>query len=1735
MISAFQIGKAIRQATVLAIVYVLVLAAQVAHADTIVNIDFDDSTDLQNLFNADSSPHIFSQAAGGIGDSGVINSAGGVNTADVWTSKTGYSVTGAGDSYRLSAFLRTTESRGFAGFGIATSNVNEPIGSGYTSSGIGFIATDSTVSMLSSVNSSSTIETYDFELGAFDVLFPDTWYHFEVTILSNANNTFDVSLAISNSDSNGDIGSVLTIFSQNGITNTDIAQASSIHPYFSVRTTSGSRFDRLDDLTMRLSGGPTVVPDPEADSDSDGVLDTADPDDDNDGTADENDTFPLDETESNDNDNDGIGDREDIDDDNDGTIDTEDPTPNGESEPIDSDQDGVPDLDDRFPDDASEWADSDDDGVGDNADAFDNDPTETTDSDGDGVGDNTDEFPDDASETVDSDGDTVGDNADPFPSDPSESADTDNDGVGDNTDVFPNDATESRDTDADGVGDNADVFPDDASETLDSDNDGVGDNADVFPNDPSDTMDTDGDGVGDNADVYPADPTETLDTDGDGVGDNADAFPNDPSETMDSDGDGIGDNEDQFPFDPSQTNDTDGDGVADVIDAFDNDPTETTDTDGDGVGDNSDEFPNDSTESRDTDGDGVGDNADVFPDDPTETMDSDGDGVGDNADAFPAAFSETSDSDGDGVGDNADVFPNDATETLDTDGDGIGDNADAFPNDPTETSDSDGDGVGDNADAFPVDPTETMDSDGDGIGDNSDPTPLGELPAGTPDQDDDGVADFLDAFPQDAGEWIDSDEDGVGNNADAFDNDPTETMDADGDGVGDNADRFPLNANEQSDGDNDGIGDNADTDKDNDGTLDAQDAFPYDPAEQRDTDLDGIGNAADPDDDNDGVLDVDDAFPELASESSDNDNDGTGDAADLDDDNDGVADPLDAFPFNATESQDSDGDRLGNNADTDDDNDGYSDTVELLYQSDPLNMRLYPQGLDMDRDTLADSLERGSDTDGDGIGDEFDVDSDNDGIFDLIEASNQPVLGASLDTNNDGMMDDTALIGLTRVDTAADTDRDGIRDFRDLDSDNDGLSDTAEITPADSSFTDINNLQNDISALVLSDPDGDSLVNYRDLDSDNDGIPDLVEAGGTDIDGNGLADNFQDSNADGIDDGYFSVPLVLLDTDADGQQDYVDLDSDNDGQFDILGSPLVDADLDGDGRVDIGGDSNANGISDYADVAITNGEDSDGDGIDDRVDASVLGEPDFDSDGIADRYDADSQGDGLIQVASVKLPDNVAVMIPPVIAPAEPETPVIATTAISGGGCSIAGPAHPDMTLTALLVFAVIYLILIHAGTWRTLKSAMLIFLSTSLAAGPTVASVHTGLYLGIGGGASRLMPGIENAQLTDRDSIGMAWNATAGYQLTRSLGAELEYSNLGTTTLEPVGSIDYQDVNISGLYHLGGAAISGNGKKYSLYGRLGVGKISNQSNLQLERGSDAHWLAGVGVQVPVSERLSLRAEGVNYDEDVSRFGLAVTYQMGKISLPSLPSFGRKTEPKEHTEAAKAALTDNGSNNSTKIVSLKAGTEKEKGTGKGQPFLFMADQHEPHKPEIKSVSKLMETEPESKGKLNSASKTAPKIKWAISDTARQRMDEKPDDKKSAKLSLPTLSAALPSEIPAVSTASTNSQLPETVSFDFDKSSITRAVKDKMQPLIDYLLANDSAKVTLTGHTDSIGSEEYNLQLSIRRAEAVRQYLLQQGIDRKMIRILGAGEKRPVKSNAKPSGRKANRRVSIVVS
>jgi outer membrane protein OmpA-like peptidoglycan-associated protein len=103
-----------------------------------------------------------------------------------------------------------------------------------------------------------------------------------------------------------------------------------------------------------------------------------------------------------------------------------------------------------------------------------------------------------------------------------------------------------------------------------------------------------------------------------------------------------------------------------------------------------------------------------------------------------------------------------------------------------------------------------------------------------------------------------------------------------------------------------------------------------------------------------------------------------------------------------------------------------------------------------------------------------------------------------------------------------------------------------------------------------------------------------------------------------------------------------------------------------------------------------------------------------------------------------------------------------------------------------------------------------------------------------------------------------------------------------------------------------------------------------------------------------------------------------------------------------------------------------------------------------------------------------------------------------------------------------------------VHFDFDKYNIKKIYISDLDQHIAYLSANPSSPVTVEGHTDSIGSDQYNQKLSERRANAVRQYLIEKGIASSRIQVIGYGEQRPIADNKTKEGRAINRRAEFEV-
>ncbi|MFL1405902.1 OmpA family protein [Marinobacter sp. M1N3S26] len=101
-------------------------------------------------------------------------------------------------------------------------------------------------------------------------------------------------------------------------------------------------------------------------------------------------------------------------------------------------------------------------------------------------------------------------------------------------------------------------------------------------------------------------------------------------------------------------------------------------------------------------------------------------------------------------------------------------------------------------------------------------------------------------------------------------------------------------------------------------------------------------------------------------------------------------------------------------------------------------------------------------------------------------------------------------------------------------------------------------------------------------------------------------------------------------------------------------------------------------------------------------------------------------------------------------------------------------------------------------------------------------------------------------------------------------------------------------------------------------------------------------------------------------------------------------------------------------------------------------------------------------------------------------------------------------------------------------FEFDSSELKAGNTSHLTRLVAFLTEYPERNAAIEGHTDNVGNMDYNRELSQRRAEAVRSYLVQQGIAAQRLTAIGLGQNQPLASNDSAAGRQSNRRVEIII-
>ena len=121
------------------------------------------------------------------------------------------------------------------------------------------------------------------------------------------------------------------------------------------------------------------------------------------------------------------------------------------------------------------------------------------------------------------------------------------------------------------------------------------------------------------------------------------------------------------------------------------------------------------------------------------------------------------------------------------------------------------------------------------------------------------------------------------------------------------------------------------------------------------------------------------------------------------------------------------------------------------------------------------------------------------------------------------------------------------------------------------------------------------------------------------------------------------------------------------------------------------------------------------------------------------------------------------------------------------------------------------------------------------------------------------------------------------------------------------------------------------------------------------------------------------------------------------------------------------------------------------------------------------------------------------------------------------------------ELYSISEAKSGMEIPlKNVFFDFDESLLKKESYPELTRFVDFIKKYPDLKIEIAGHTDSVGTDEYNMKLSQERAEAVRIFLIKQGCNPEQLKAVGYGSTKPVANNKTEENRRLNRRVEFRV-
>lgn len=382
---------------------------------------------------------------------------------------------------------------------------------------------------------------------------------------------------------------------------------------------------------------------------------------------------------------------------------------------------------------------------------------------------------------------------------------------------------------------------------------------------------------------------------------------------------------------------------------------------------------------------------------------------------------------------------------------------------------------------------------------------------------------------------------------------------------------------------------------------------------------------------------------------------------------------------------------------------------------------------------------------------------------------------------------------------------------------------------------------------------------------------------------------------------------------------------------------------------------------------------------------------------------------------------------------------------------------------------------------------------NASLTEGDWDYQFNSRFYIGLGAGLSTLEPDTgDDLELLESEDTGA--HILLGWDFSRRLALELQYTQLGQAELSSDGVVEYEETSLSGLFYLWNSRIDDQysdldgldlRQGFSLFGKLGVGQMENEANVEFTRENDVQLVVGVGVEYAGASGFAVRAEYTSFDTDAKYASLGLLYRFGGVSglgndpvyLPELPA----PSPRAQVPAPTAPVPDSAP---APAPSPSAPTAPSGTSGPAQSAI-------------------------NTGQQGSSDADGDGVADLIDDCAN------------------SAAGARVNEYGCEAFGGTL----EGVSFLSGSDTLTAESRSILSGVAEQMKST-SVRVSVEAHTDGNGEPENNLELSRRRAIAVVRYLVGQGIELDRFRARAFGESRPIASNDTPEGRRANRRVEI---